>query len=245
MTQTPSHRSSPHEKLISTATRFVMLGLCALISVWTLSCNDGVITFTGRTARVHIFNGCVKSASIDVYVDTLLQFPQLANGTMSSDLSLSSGVYHSFLCRKPSDTTLSGIIASQRYVLADDASYTVIVRGQVISDFIKPVLDSSVSPFPAKAALRIINATDTVFCDVKVDTIKINDIVADVQTSSRLYSVPPGKNVVSTLDVYNEAVIDHQTIDFQAGKVYHLFVYDAWSGSTVIRKVKIVEVTSL
>ncbi len=216
-------------------------GLAALFCSFA-ACNNGVITFTGGNARIRVFNGQVKSASMSVAIDTLLTIAGLANGELSNDISLTSGLYHSFLCRSLSDTSVLGVLANQRYMFADNASYTMVVHGSNITDFLRPVLDSTQSPFPSKAAIRIINATDTAVCNVHVDTVLINDVPADIQSATRLFAVTPGRFEVYTTNHYAQSEIEHRNFNFIAGRVYNLIIYDAMEEDGIVQKVKLIEV---
>ncbi len=220
----------------------VLVGMAvALVSVIG-GCYDGVITFTNGNASVRIFNGQTKSAAMTVEIDTQLQIASLANGTVSEQFSLSSGLYHSFFCQSTTDSTTLGIIANQRYMFADNAKYTMVVHGLDFTDFVKPVLDSSVSPFPSKAAIRIINATDTSICNVFVDTIKINDKPADIQTATRLFAAPPGIYTITTYNSYSNAEIDHRSVNLVADRCYNLIIYDAVGKSGVLQKVAFLDI---
>ncbi|MFM8569462.1 MAG: DUF4397 domain-containing protein [Candidatus Kapaibacterium sp.] len=204
------------------------------------SCSDGVVTFTGGVATVRIFNAQTKAMGMNVEIDSVRRFVDLAPGRMTEFTQVSSGVFHVFTGQSSTDSGIGGRIVNQRYMLGDGAAYTMVVRGSTITDFIKPVLDSAVSPFASKAAVRIINATDTTYCDVYANGTKINGIVAEVQSAGRLFPVEAGRVVFETRDVYKGTIVSRDTLDIQAGHAYHLFVFDKREGSSVVRKVTII-----
>ena len=175
-------------------------------------------------------------------IDSVMRFSRLRNGDLTDRVSVSSGVFHLFQCQSSSDSSLAGLIVTQRYMMGDGASYTMVVRGSGITDFIKPVLDSAISPFADKAALRIINATDTSYCDVYVNNVKINGIVAEAQSASRLYPVEPGRVICETRDHYNSTTIHTDTISLNTNTCYHMFVYDAITGAGTQRTVRTIPV---
>ncbi len=227
--------------MLSTKSTFFILLLSLLGLTGLQSCDDGVITFTGGSARVRVFNAQLKGSSMVVEIDTQVRVNSLTNGETSPDFSLTSGLYHSFFCQSSSDSSANGIIASQRYMFADDATYLLVVHGWNITDFMNPVPEISVSPLPTKSALRVINATDTVSCSVSIDTNVVVKL-ADIQSFTNLYTFDPGTYVVYTNNIYANAEVDHQSFSFEPGKVYDLIVYDAPLGNGLTQRVLLREV---
>ena len=219
---------------------WVALFVVALSGLFVAGCADGVVTFTGGSSSVRIFNAQTKTVGMHVEIDSVRRFVNLAPGQLTEFTSVTSGVFHIFKCQSASDSSIGGLIVTQRYMFGDGAAYTMVVRGSTITDFIKPIVDSAESPFPAKAAVRIINATDTTYCDVYANGTKINSIVAEVQSAGRLFPVDPGPVVFETRDVYNSTVVSRDTMTIESGHSYHLFVYDNREASGVQRKVNII-----
>lgn len=211
----------------------------AVSGLFFYGCDDGVVTFTGGSSKIRIFNAQTKSVGMRVSVDSVETFSNLASGVLSDAFTVSSGVFHMVRCQSTTDSAISGLIASQRYIFGDGASYTMVVRGSRITDFIKPVLDSSSSPFAGSSAVRIINATEN-YVDVYVNGTKLNDIVADVQSAGRLFTAAPGTTTIEVRDADTKATLASASASFEAGYAYHLFVYDELQNSTVVTKAKVI-----
>jgi hypothetical protein len=211
----------------------------AVSCVFIFGCDDGVVTFTGGSSKIRIFNAQTKAAGMSVSVDSVGTFSNLASGVLSDAVTVSSGVFHIVRCQSTSDTTISGLIASQRYIFGDGASYTMVVRGSRITDFIKPVLDSSLSPFAGNSAVRIINATEN-YVDVYVNGTKLNDIVADVQSAGRLFAAATGTTTIEVRDADTKATLASVSTSLEAGYAYHLFVYDELQNNTTVTKAKVI-----
>lgn len=225
---------------ISRLLRVVPFAVAVAVSgMFFFGCNDGVVTFTGGSSKIRIFNAQTKAAGMSVSVDSVGTFSNLASGVLSDAVTVSSGVFHIVRCQSTSDSTISGLIASQRYIFGDGASYTMVVRGSRITDFIKPVLDSSLSPFAGNSAVRIINATEN-YVDVYVNGTKLNDIVADVQSAGRLFAAAAGTTTIEVRDADTKATLASVSTSLEAGYAYHLFVYDELQNNTTVTKAKVI-----
>ena len=211
----------------------------AVSGMFFFGCNDGVVTFTGGSSTIRIFNAQTKAEAMTVSVDSVVTFNSLASGVLSDEFRVSSGVFHIVRCQSTTDSAISGLIASQRYIFGDGASYTMVVRGSRITDFIKPVLDSSLSPFAGNSAVRIINATEN-YVDVYVNGTKLNDIVADVQSAGRLFAAATGTTTIEVRDADTKATLASVSTSLEAGYAYHLFVYDELQNNTTVTKAKVI-----
>lgn len=213
-----------------------------------IGCNDGIVEFPEGKARVRIFNAQVKSDSMSIILDSAKAGLPLASGEISQDFELASGYYHSFEIRKPGDTTATGRLAFQRYLFADKQPYTLIVRGNTITDFFKPIIDTLQSPFTGMAALRVINTTQDMFVRLKLiyapkDTIIPGTNVVDAQTARSLVAVSAGNPIVQLINDDNGQLVEaEKQITFQNGKCYHLFVYDTKVNNAIIQQWKCIEV---
>ncbi len=208
----------------------------ALIIVCLLSCQDGVVTFTGGTAMVRIFNAQTKVSSIDLIVDSVRVINQLVPGALSNVVQVPSGAYV-LIEAYGAESTSPQRIASQRYVMADKQSYTIVVRGQTITDFLRPIVDTLVSPFSDYAAIKIINATEETFVTVTANDSTIGFPIVDAQTVMPYVPVPSGSIRISVRDVDRGVPIaTDSTVVLERGACYYLFVHDVPGGSNAIQR---------
>ncbi|RMF35292.1 MAG: DUF4397 domain-containing protein [Chlorobiota bacterium] len=216
------------------SSRFVLnILLCA--AALTEGCQDGVVTFTGGTAYIRLFNAQTKTNAVTLYADSVRRIELLLPGMTSSAITVPSGTYVLLDVRSASDTAQR--IASQRYVMADGQSYTVIVRGRTITDFFRPIVDTAQSPFAGRAAVKIINVSEETFVTVNANGSPLGLPVVDAQTVLPFTSLEAGTVRLSVLDADRNVTIgSDSTVVLDAGECYYLFVHDVRSGTEVMQR---------
>lgn len=216
------------------STRFVLSALLCT-AVFILGCQEGVVTFTGGTAYVRLFNAQTKTDVVMLFADSVPRIESLAPGTTSSPITVPSGTYVLLDVWSTSDTALR--IASQRYVMADGQSYTLIVRGRTITDYFRPIVDTAKSPFPGSAAVKIINVSEETFVTVKANNSPLGMPVVDAQTALPFARLEAGTVRLSVLDADRNVTIgSDSTVVLEAGQCYYLFVHDFRSGTEVVQR---------
>lgn len=216
------------------SSRFVLSTLLCAAALMS-GCQDGVVTFTGGTAYVRLFNAQTKTDAVTLFADSVRRIELLPPGIASSAITVPSGTYVLLDVRSASDTAQR--IASQRYVMADGQSYTIIVRGRTITDFFRPIVDTAQSPFAGKAAVKIINVSEETFVTVNANGSPLGLPVVDAQTVLPFTSLEAGTVQLSVLDAdRNVAIGSDSTVVLEAGQCYYLFVHDYRSGTEVLQR---------
>jgi hypothetical protein len=209
----------------------------ALAGVLSLmACKDGVVTFTGGTASLRVFNAQTKTGALDIVADSVRVLSALGNGILSNSFNVPSGTYVLLeaYSAEPNQTLR---IASQRYVMADKQSYTIIVRGATITDFLRPIVDTVTSPFPDQAAIKVINATEETFVSLLANDSVLGTPIVDAQTVMPFARHAPGTFRLRVLDSdRNEPIGADSTVVLERGACYYLFVYDLPSGSSLVQR---------
>lgn len=203
------------------------------------SCSDNVAVFQTGMAKVRIFNAQIKSPDVSVTLDSQMVLTSLTNGMLSNPIDVRSRYARVFEIRNPNDSSANGRIALNTYTLADNQSYTFVVRGTSITDFLRPIIDTAVSPFAGRAAMRVINACEETFISVYVDTLMLTPFVTDAQTITPLYKAQTGTIRVSAINDDTRDTIAKETVQLQDGKCYHIFLYDSRNGTSVQQNMKI------
>ncbi|MCX7929484.1 MAG: DUF4397 domain-containing protein [Chlorobi bacterium] len=202
--------------------------IVALITLSFLTgCNDGVVTFAGGTAYVQVFNAQTKtSVPLRIIADSAVIVRSLSTGEFSQTFAVPSGTYVLLEAYTTGDTAAQRI-ASQRYVMADGQSYTVLIRGEVITDFLRPIVDTVVSPFPDRAAVKIINASEETFATIEANDTAIGLPIVDAQTILPLVPVQEGSVRFRVRDIDRNVLIGTDTtVVLERGKCYYLFIHD-------------------
>ncbi|MDW8074512.1 MAG: hypothetical protein RMK00_01900 [Bacteroidota bacterium] len=210
--------------------------LIALLSIVQLnSCSEGVVTFTGGTATVRVFNAQTKTGQIKLYADSAEVITALPDGTLSSEFSIPSGRYVLFEAFSQDSPRIR--LAAQRYVMADKQSYTLVIRGASITDFFRPIVDTLVSPFSGRAAIKIINASEDAYIQVLANGETVGVPVVDAQTILPFVPIEGGQYTISIGDVDTQQKVGNDsTVVLKPGECYYLFVFDYRSGSQVAQR---------
>lgn len=216
------------------SSRFVLI-FGVILSIAVASCTEGVITFTGGSARVRLFNAQTKAGAVHLLVDSVRIVSALVNGAMSGEFNVPSGLY--VLFEAYSADSIQQRLASQRYVMADGQSYTMILRGATITDFFRPILDTVVSPFTSKAAVKIINITEETFVTVKANDTMLGLPIVDAQTVLPFVPVETGNVRFHLLDADSGQPIGNDTtVVLNSDSCYYLFVYDERHDGKVVQR---------
>lgn len=217
--------------------RYVLSGALALL----VACNEGVVTFTGGTATVRLFNGQTRTGTLEVFIDSARVLSALAPAQLSEPAQVPAGTYVLFEAYSADSAHVR--IASQRYVLADGQSYTIVVRGATITDFLRPIIDTLQSPFPDRAAVKVINATEETFVTLMVEDSTVGLPIVDAQSVVPFAPAPTGRVRVQLRNADTDQPIGSDTtVVLERGACYYVFVFDERSGTAVqqrwfIRKV--------
>jgi|YNPMSStandDraft_1061717.scaffolds.fasta_scaffold02991_2 uncharacterized protein YuzE len=220
----------------ATRTSHIVLStLCSSFLFLAQGCQEAVVTFTGGKAHVRLFNGQTKTSAVALYADSVQRISTLQNGELSDAIAVPSGTYVLFDVRSSDDTSIR--IASQRYVMADGQTYMLIVRGRTITDFFRPIVDTLQSPYPGRAAVKLINLTEETFVSVSADGNVVGMPIVDAQTVLPFTAIEPGTVRISVFDVdRNTSIGRDSTVVLEAGACYYLFVYDSTSGTELVQR---------
>lgn len=220
----------------ATRTSRNVLSAVILGALLLTSCQDGVVTFTGGTALVRVFNAQTKTGALRLVVDSATVLESLANGALSNTIAVPSGTY--VLVETYGEELAAPIrIASQRYVMADRQSYTIVVRGATITDYLRPIVDTSRSPFPDHAAIKVINATEETFVTVIANDSTLGESIVDAQTVMPFVPAATGTMRIGVLDAdRNTPISADSTVVLERGVCYYLFVYDIRTGSATTQR---------
>ncbi|MCX8051651.1 MAG: DUF4397 domain-containing protein [Chlorobi bacterium] len=205
----------------------------AVVATVLVGCTDGVVTFTGGTAYVRVFNAQTKTGPLRIVADSADVVRSLDVGQFSEPISVPSGTYVLLEAYSTTDTTPVRI-ASQRYVMADGQSYTIVVRGATITDFLRPIVDTTQSPFADRAAIKIVNASEETFVTVEANDAPLALPIVDAQTILPLVPLDAGNVRLRVLDAdRNIPIGTDSTVVLERGKCYYLFVHDVRIGASV------------
>lgn len=216
------------------SSRFV-LSIGLILSIAIAGCTEDVVTFAGGVARVRLFNAQTKTGAVHLFVDSVRTVSALANGEISSEFTVPAGLY--VLFEVYGTDSIQQRLASQRYVMADGQSYTLIVRGATITDFFRPIVDTIVSPFTSKAAVKVINITEETFVTVTANDTILGLPIVDAQTVLSFIPLEGGSVRFHLLDADNGQPIGNDTtVVLSTGSCYYLFVYDERQDGKVVQR---------
>lgn len=206
---------------------FILLRSALLVlAIFIAGCTEGVVTFTGGTATLRLFNAQTKSPLVRFVVDSIIVQENIGIGELSNPIQVNSGNYHSFEVRSYDTSISKAKLAFQRYVLADNQSYTLPVRGSTITDYSKVIIDTAKSPFDGFSAVKIINMCEDVSVAMVIDG-KVERFV-DLQTTASFSKVSSTSGSLIIRDEFEQQIGDSMNLsNFLPDKCYYIFVFDS------------------
>lgn len=194
-----------------------------------VSCNEGVVTFTGGASYVRFVNAQTKiSGAIRIVIDSVTVFDQLEAGRVSRSFAVPAGKYVQLEVYSADSAHVR--LASQRYMMAENQAYTVVVRGMVITDFLRPIVDTLASPLPNTAALKIINATED---EIVMLHIRDTSLIAPPQSITHFATIEPGDVTMRLTTLDSTSIGEPKNLELSSEKCYYIFVYDTLKGAHI------------
>jgi hypothetical protein len=202
--------------------------------------NQESVSFVSGSGRFRVFNAQTRTNTVNIEVDSIPVISQLIRGSLSEATSVDSDygreIAVDFI---GGDTTFN--IPRQRYVFAKDQSYTIVLQGNTIAGFMKPIIDTTQSPFGQDPAIRIINATESKYILIALDQDTLTGSETEFGSSTQLFRFRTGTFEIKSFDTETDETLAKLTASLQAGKCYHLFLYDTRQ-SGISQELKLVEV---
>lgn len=197
----------------------------ALLLILSSCTNQESVSFVTGSAKIRVFSAQTRTDLVNIQLDSVEVISSLNRGNLSLSAEVDSDygreIAADFI---GGDSTFN--IPRQRFVFANNQSYTVVLNGNTIAGFMKPIIDTTISPFGQEPAIRIINTTESkyVLVSVNQDTLSKNEI--EFGSNTQLFKTKAGTFGITAFDTENNDTLTTITSTLQAGKCYHLFLYD-------------------